>query len=211
VYGPSAADADLQFPANAPHQSSEFAVKSIPGRLLFGAVLILRLSPGFAPLQAAPTEQHRGTAPANLALGKPAHSSSIENDEHSAAQANDGDPDTSWTADDEPENGPEWWMVDLEKPCSLSGCRIRWPFAGKRYRYKIEGSADRHSWFLLSDQTKSTATVPVHNLRFSKARPVRYVKISVTGLDEGCWASISEVQVFGLPHALSRTNEKSAL
>src|SRR5580692_13179462 len=71
----------------------------------------------------------------NLALNKPASSSSIENDEHSAAQANDGDPETCWRADDEPEGGPEWWQVDLEKPADLSGCQICWPFDGVKYRY----------------------------------------------------------------------------
>jgi len=149
--------------------------------------------------------------PVNLALHKPAYSSSIENDEHRAAQANDGDPDTCWTADDEPEDGPEWWMVDLGKPCELSGCAIRWPFAGKKYRYKVEGSADRQTWFLLSDETKSAATAQVHDLKFPKARPVRYLKITVTGLDPGCWASISEVQVFGRAHAPSTRLAKSAL
>ncbi len=139
--------------------------------------------------------------PANLALNKPACSSSVENDEHGAAQANDGDPQTCWRADDEPEDGPEWWQVDLEKPFDLSGCQIRWPFAGKRYRYKVEGSADRKSWSLLSDQTNATATSQVHNLKFQKARQVRYLKITVTGLDEGCWVSICEVKVFGLEQA----------
>ena len=81
--------------------------------------------------------------PQNLALHKPACSSSIENDDHNAARANDGDPDTYWRADDEPEDGPEWWQVDLEKTCELSGCQIRWPFDGKRYQYKVEGSTDR--------------------------------------------------------------------
>jgi hypothetical protein len=136
--------------------------------------------------------------PANLALKKPASSSSIENDEHNAARANDGDPETSWRADDEPEGGPEWWQVDLEKPYDLSGCQIRWPYDGKRYRYKVEGSADRKTWSLLSDQTKTTATAQVQDLKFQKASQVRYVKITVTGLDEGCWVSISEVRVFGL-------------
>ena len=139
-----------------------------------------------------------GADPGNLALNKPACSSSVENDEHSAAQANDGHPETCWRADDEPEDGPEWWQVDLERPFDLSGCQIRWPFDGKRYRYKVEGSADRKSWSLLSDQTNTTATSQVHDLKFQKARQVRYVKITVTGLDEGCWVSISEVKVFGL-------------
>ena len=140
----------------------------------------------------------RAAAPGNLALNKPASSSSIENEEHGAAQANDGDPETCWRADDEPEGGPEWWQVDLEKPLDLSGCQIRWPFDGKRYRYKVEGSADRKSWSVLSDQTKTTVTSQVHDLKFQKAGPVRYVKITVTGLDEGCWVSISEVKVFGI-------------
>lgn len=139
-------------------------------------------------------------APVNLALHKTAYSSSIENDEHSAAQANDGDPETCWRADDEPEGGPEWWMVDLEKPCDLSGCEIRWPYAGKRYQYKVEGSADRKNWSVLSDQTNTSATRPVHELKFKNARQIRYVKITVTGFDEGCWASISEVKVFGTGH-----------
>ena len=143
----------------------------------------------------------RAAEPENLALKKPACSSSIENDEHNAAMANDGDPKTSWCADDEPEGGPEWWQVDLEKPFDLSGCQIRWPFAGKKYRYKVEGSADCKSWSLLSDQTKSKSTSQVHNLKFQKANQVRYVRITVTGLDEGCWVSISEVKILGLKKA----------
>ena len=138
--------------------------------------------------------------PTDLALNKPASSSSIENDEHGAAKANDGDVQTCWRADDEPEGGPEWWQVDLEGSFDLSGCSIRWPFDGKRYRYKVEGSSDRRNWSLLSDQTGTAATSQVHDLKFGKTTQVRYVKITVTGLDEGCWASISEVKIFGNKH-----------
>src|ERR1700724_2979215 len=80
--------------------------------------------------------------PVNLALNKPACSSSIENDEHSAAQANDNNSDTCWRADDEPEGGPEWWQVDLEKAADLSGCQITWPYDRINYRCKVEGSTD---------------------------------------------------------------------
>jgi alpha-L-fucosidase len=135
---------------------------------------------------------------ANLALHKPASSSSVENDEHSAARANDGDPETSWCADDEPEAGPEWWLVDLEKTCELSGCQVRWPFSGKNYRYKVEGSTDRKDWTVLSDQTSSISKKRVQSLTFPQASRARYVKITVTGFDEGCWASIAEVKVFGI-------------
>jgi hypothetical protein len=143
---------------------------------------------------------HAGPAePVNLALHQPALASSIENDEHAASRANDGDPDTSWCADDEPEGGPEWWQVDLGKPADLAGCQIRWPYDGKHYRYKVEGSVDRKSWAMLSDQTHAHDTAQVHELKFENATQIRYLKITVTGFDDGCWASISEVKVFGVP------------
>jgi alpha-L-fucosidase len=149
----------------------------------------------FSFLAVAPTAI--SAAPTNLALNKPASSSSIENDEHSAAKANDGDPTTCWRADDEPEGGPEWWQVDLDKSFELSKCQIRWPFDNKRYRYKVEGSTDQKKWSLLSDQTDSNATSQVHQLKLNNARAIRYVRITVTGVDEGCWASICEVKIFG--------------
>lgn len=142
----------------------------------------------------------RAAEPPNLALHRPATSSSIENDDHNAARANDGDPGTYWCADDEPENGPEWWQVDLEKTCELSACQIRWPYKKKRYRYKVEGSTDRKKWSLLSDQTKTKSTSQIHELKFQPPANARYVRITITGLDEGCWASIAEVKLFGKEH-----------
>ena len=137
--------------------------------------------------------------PAYLALKKPATASSVENDEHNAARANDGNPATCWRADDEPENGPEWWKVDLEKPARLRGCRVTWPYENKNYRYKVEGSLDGKDWTLLSDQTRSSSKAQTHELKFEKGLPVRFVRITVTGFDEGCWASICEVEIFGRP------------
>jgi hypothetical protein len=146
-----------------------------------------------------PTCAGEARGPVNLALNKPACSSSVENDEHSAAQANDGNPETSWRADDEPEGGPEWWQVDLEKPLDLTGCQICWPYEGKNYRYKVEGSSDRKSWSVLSDQTSSVSRSQFQDLKLENARQVRYVKVTVTGFEQGCWASICEVKVFGAP------------
>lgn len=137
--------------------------------------------------------------PVNLALHKPACSSSIENEEHDAAQANDGDLGTCWRADDEPEGGPEWWQVDLQKPVDLYRCQICWPYDGMNYRCKVEGSADRKRWTLLSDQTHTVSRAQIQDLKFQSARHIRYVKITVTAFDEGCWASICEVKLFGSP------------
>jgi len=139
----------------------------------------------------------RGVGPENLALKKPATSSSIENDEHAAARANDGDPDTFWTADDEPEGAAEWWQVDLEKTCELASCQVRWPYDGKRYRYKIEGSTDGKKWSILSDQSQNDLTSQVHEITLRKGSRARYLKIAITAVDEGCWPGISEVKVFG--------------
>ncbi len=143
-----------------------------------------------------------GAGPTNLALNKPASSSSIENDEHSAAQANDGDPKNlqgGLTTNPKAvrNGGRSIWAISFD----LSGCQIRWPYDGKNYRYKVEGSADRKTWSMLSDQQKNDVTVQVHKLKFNAAAPVRYVKVTVTGLDEGCWASICEVKVFGSEHS----------
>jgi hypothetical protein len=134
---------------------------------------------------------------ANLARNKPATASSAENDEHSAAQANDGDTGTCWRADDEPEGGPEWWQVDFEKAVPVSGCEITWPYAGMKYQFKIEGSADGKTWEMLTDETRSKDRAQVRELKFEKVHSVRYLKVTVTGFDDGCWASISEVKVFG--------------
>ena len=137
--------------------------------------------------------------PENLALNKPASCSSIENQEHNAAAANDGDPATCWRADDEPEGTPDWWQVDLQRPAELTGCHIHWPFQGMNYRFKVEGSTDLKTWSMLSDQTRTTSTSRVRNLTFKDVPQTRYVKITVTGFDDGCWASLSEVKIFGRP------------
>jgi len=136
-------------------------------------------------------------AQTNLALNKPATSSSIENDEHDAAKANDGDPDTCWRADDEPEGGPEWWQVDLGGSFDVSVCQIRWPYDEKQYRYKVEGSNDERTWLMLSDQTKTEKISQIQKLKLKGSEPVRFVRITVTGVEEGCWASICEVKLFG--------------
>src|SRR5580698_3487298 len=93
---------ELEFsipPCSPPHVKERSTKKSWPRTLLFALLplVVLGIVPGMRGSLGA-------AEPVNLALHKPAYSSSIENDEHNAAQANDGDSDTCWTADDEPEN-----------------------------------------------------------------------------------------------------------
>ena len=137
----------------------------------------------------------------NLALNRAATSSSIENDDHNAARANDGDLRTGWTADDEPEGGPDWWQVDLGGAFDLTACEITWPFDRMNYRCRVEGSADQKQWQLLSDQTKTASRTQLQRLSFKNAVALRYLRITITGFDDGCCAGISEVKVFGVSNS----------
>jgi len=130
----------------------------------------------------------------NLALNKPASASSEENDEHAAGKANDGNINTRWCADSG--DAPQWWQVDLQKPYDLTGIQIRWEMDGKNYQYVVEGSSDGSNWQTLSDQSNTTATDQVQSEDF-KASGIRYVRIRITGLQDGSWASIFEVQIYG--------------
>jgi putative heme-binding domain-containing protein len=132
--------------------------------------------------------------PEDLAKGKPATASSTESPDHSPGAAVDGNPATRWCADGP--SSPQWWQVDLGKPEGLTGIRILWEQDGVAYQYKVEGSEDGKSWTMLSDQTRSDARDQdrTHDVL---ARGVRYVRVTVTGLKDGAWASFFEVQVYG--------------
>ena len=133
----------------------------------------------------------------DLAKGKPAVASSTQSPDHQPGAAVDGDPATRWCADGP--SFPQWWQVDLGKPEDLTGIRILWEQDGVAYRYKVEGSEDGKSWMMLSDQTKSDERDQERTHDFL-ARGVRHVRVTATGLQEGAWASIFEVQVFGTNH-----------
>jgi alpha-L-fucosidase len=139
------------------------------------------------------------TQPANLALNCPATASSEESDDHTASHANDDDDgnDSRWCANDG--SAPQWWQVDLKKPSTLICCLIKWEFDGKRYRYVVEGSPDGKNWGTLCDRSSTTSTSQAQAVPFwPAAQGIRYVRIRITGLDEGAWASIFDVKIFGV-------------
>src|SRR5262249_47145614 len=127
--------------------------------------------------------------PEDLARGKTAIASSTESPDHSPAAAVDGNPETRWCADGD--SVPQHWQVDLGKPQDLTGIRILWEQKGVNYQYKVEGSADGRDWLTLSDQTKTDSREQdrTHPLL---ARGIRHVRVTVTGLQPGAWASIFE-------------------
>ncbi|WP_435018733.1 DUF7133 domain-containing protein [Tundrisphaera sp. TA3] len=129
----------------------------------------------------------------DLARGKTATASSSQDDAKKPEFAVDGDDDSRWCADG---GSPDQWLqVDLGKPETLTGCRVLWEFEGP-YRYKVEGSADGKAWAILSDQTKASATDADRTHKFD-ARGIRHVRLSVTSLGEGQWASLYSFEVLG--------------
>ncbi|MGA2498152.1 MAG: sulfatase-like hydrolase/transferase [Tepidisphaeraceae bacterium] len=180
--------------------------QSKAARQRLGAVLA-ELNPAAGKTDRAggrPKAQRRKAAELDPADGIPykvVTASSVENDEHDAGKVNDDAPDTYWCADDDSDGVPEFWQADLEKPTDLSGCAILWQFDGKQYQYQVEGSADGQNWSVLNDQTKNTRRLQQHELKFDTAKGIRFVRITVTGVEDGCWVGIREVKVFGQARA----------
>jgi len=131
----------------------------------------------------------------NIAYGKTASASSEETG-NTASKANDNNLDTRWCANNG--NTGHWWMVDLGGEYSLTGSEITWEKANKIYKYKIEASLDGSTWITAVDKTGNTSAQQVQKDDISIS-PARYVRVTVTGLEQGCWASIRECKIYGYP------------
>jgi hypothetical protein len=132
----------------------------------------------------------------NLALNNAASATSEElNAIHNniAPHANDGDLSTRWTASDG--SLPQTWQVDLAAPHSLTGVNIAWESSAAPYQYTVEVSSDNVSWSLVDDQTANT-TAHAADL-FATTAIGRYVRLTVTGVPLGQWASAFEISVLG--------------
>lgn len=128
----------------------------------------------------------------NIALGKPASSDGCES-WNPVANGNDGDITTRWCARDG--NVNRWWKVDLGGDYNLTGSEVKWEMSGKVYKYRIEVSTDDNNWIQVIDKTNNTSTKQIQADGFSTT--ARYVRITVTGLSYGSWASFWEFKVFG--------------
>ncbi len=111
---------------------------------------------------------------------------------------------TRWCAADA--NTGHWWKVDLGASYNITGTEVMWEQAGSVYQYRVETSPDNTTWTLAVDKTANTSTAQVQNDPFT-ASNVRYVRITVTGLGTGNWASFYNFKVFsgGVNVALGKT------
>jgi hypothetical protein len=129
----------------------------------------------------------------NIAVGKPAFADSNLSISYNASQGNDNDGGTRWSAADS--NLNHWWKVDLGAIYQLTGTQVVWEFGSRVYKYKVEVSNNDSSWITLVDKTGNQGTLQVQNDNFNASG--RYVRITITGLDNGTWASFWEFKVFG--------------
>jgi len=129
----------------------------------------------------------------NAALNKSASASSEESSKgNTAGKGNDGDISTRWCANDESLN--YWWKVDLDSIYHIVSSEVMWEFDGKPYGYTIEVSPDNVHWSTAVNKRNNTNTSQTQQDIFTAY--ARYVRITVTQLSSGCWASFWEFKVF---------------
>ena len=127
----------------------------------------------------------------NFALNKPAFASSQE-PQNPPQNGNDGNFETRWCA----ANGtvPQWWEVDLGGAITITNTQVTWELVSV-YQYEIEVSSDHTNWTTVVDKTSNVTLAKKHSDNFSASG--RYVRIVVTGLQPGSWASFYEFRVLG--------------
>jgi Glycosyl hydrolases family 43/F5/8 type C domain len=127
-----------------------------------------------------------------IAVGKPSRSDSFEPG-NSPGEGDDEDDVTRWCARD---GSPgHWWEVDLGRIYPyLTGTEVYWETDGV-YKYRIDVSNDHTNWTTIVDKTTNSVAAGLMNDNFSASG--RYVRITVTGLPPGLWASFYEFRVFG--------------
>ncbi|HLL69706.1 MAG TPA: glycosyl hydrolase [Micromonosporaceae bacterium] len=133
------------------------------------------------------------SAATDLAIGKTASADSTEPG-RPPAHANDANAGTRWCAADG--NTGHWWQVDLAYRSELTGTQVVWEFA-RRYQYRIAVSDNGTTWTTVVDRTANTTTAQTASDAFTAT--ARYVRITITGLAPGTWASMFSFSVFGTP------------
>lgn len=163
-------------------------------RQLLSSLMAYAASDRFQPAQEISAQQLGDLFPHALPLGTKAAASSLENAGRGPAQALDGDVQTRWCASSSAL--PQWWRVELAAPRKINGLEIRWEQEKQGYGYIVEGSADGVTWFQFSDQRKNSARA-LHRLVFPPVT-VRHLRLVISSLPQGRWASICEVKAFGV-------------
>jgi len=112
-----------------------------------------------------------------------------------ASYAVDGDMGTRWCAANA--DIGHYLQVDLGGFYNISGTEVHWKKSANTVnQYKIDVSSNSIQWVMKVDRTNNTDKKDSQKDDFT-ANGVRYVRITITGLGAGSWASINEFKVFG--------------
>lgn len=128
--------------------------------------------------------------PVGIAFNKPVTSSSQQSS-NAHYHGNDDDIKTRWCANSG--DLDEWWQVDLGQIYDISKTKLTWEFP-LNYQYKIEGSRDGSSWQVIANKTSYSGTDQVQIDSIDSQ--ARYIKITITGLPSGKWASFYDFKVY---------------
>ena len=100
------------------------------------------------------------------------------------ALAMDGDPATRWCA-----SGPDanqWLAVDLGAVRPLGGMEVEWEH-DRPYAFSVDTSPDGRAWTPMGGTGRGNTPI-----RFAPGTRARFLRIRVTSLPQGSWASIRE-------------------
>ena len=113
-------------------------------------------------------------------------------------KAVDGNLSSRWAAG--ASTNPQWIQFDLGNACALGGFQVFWQYSNNTYKYVIELSEDGSNFVTALDmQLNGTPGSKEFRIPSTGANSGRYVRVTVIA---GGWASMYEINVFGMPSQL---------
>jgi hypothetical protein len=176
----SAPTAPTAPPGRTPHSRPLTALFAALAALLAGLLI---------PLLHAPSAAAAACATTNLALNKPATSSSTENGSFPASAAVDGNAGTRWSS---AFSDPQWIQVDLGSTQSICQVVLQWETASGK-AYQIQTSNDGAAWTTIY----STTTGPGGTETLSVTGSGRYIRMYGTARNTQYGYSLWEFSVYG--------------
>ncbi len=137
----------------------------------------------------------------NIALLKPAFSSSIQTYEYLASFAVDGNQGTRWSSE---WNDPQSLAIDLEDVYIIKAINVFWE-AAYADRYKVELSEDKINWVTYVEVNKGSGGKDEFTTEASEG--YRYVRITGLHRATSYGYSIYEIEVFGSKMNIDTTIE----
>ena len=118
---------------------------------------------------------------------------SSQQSENPPAHAFDNDETTRWCASGA--DTPQFLEADLGKVRHVQSIGITWEKATNLYQYRIEGRRERNKgqWITLADKMAAPGVgdVPIS----IQPADVRYLRVTVSAVSDGQWASIRELKI----------------